>query len=289
MDKTRTKKGFFVFEPLTVIIFISAVLMAAFITLGDRTEHLNNPLGTHATNLVSSYLSAETDVFLPREMLGRYAVEDSVYKLAASAGTAQVIGGLCVGISDKPSTWAHIKTEIPEMYVLADNFEEKVRGALKERIKNIVAYDYVISVHEPLVVVGVPLRPDQIEIPLIKKLEGVPFEGGILSYYHPRLSFTAKYNYPLEDTYTKLKAGLDSFVECRAFQSGDAKTLCVNATIEKLNNDHVGVLQWSVTQDADKPDDYLIDIQHQYKMPMCQNFPLTKIRLHIPTTPTEPK
>lgn len=279
------KRGFFVFEPLIVIIFIAAVATASFVTLSEAQDKLSKPLGQHANTLVKSYLSAETDLFLEREMMARYSIEDAVYKLASSAGTDQISSGVCVGVWDKQSTLSYVKTEIPEMNIIADNFEEIVRREFKSRTQK-VPYDYIISVHKPFIVTGVPLAPDQIEIPLIPLLVGEPFEGGILSYYHPRVSFTARYNYPLEETYDEIRKGLKKLSDkedrenCRTIAPGEAKDDCVSLLTESFNSD---ILSWTAQKDSEKEDDYLLDITHLYKMPFCENSPLTKIRISLPT------
>jgi hypothetical protein len=289
------KRGFFVFEPLAVLLFISMVAITAFIVLQNMDDAINAPLGRHALAMSQAYLGAETSAFLPREMKARYAIENAVYVLAAGGGTLPsgkpVTNAGCQYGATAPSPPTVTLSSIPDYPVIATAFSQLVKTGMAAP----VGYEFAIDA--PLTVSGIPLRPETVTIPnpisneeQDKAASGSPaFIRGrdYVAQYDPRLAFTVTYDYPLKDVYDQLRAGLQSLDDpadannCRFLPPSDAKNRCVVQHVQQINTPKI---RWSVgVPTSDAPDDYTIVATHNFQMPLCKNQPVTRIRLVLPS------
>jgi hypothetical protein len=269
------RRAFFIFEPLIVLVFLGALLIASNIVLSDKIDKLSNPLGTHAETLATTYTATESDVFIPRELQARYAIEDAIYQLAGSAGQ----GASAERCQRQGTAAAPASIAVRDIPLLPDI--ATAMGTLVTKQMN-APVSYVISVDNPLTVTGAPLLPEHVTIPLPKTVEVQLNRGSFLNVYQARVSFTARYNYPLKEMYTRLQTGVVAFDTCRKYPTGSAKSLCVDDILTGLNTKDKGFIAWNGAEGS-APDTYAITATQQYKMPLCFNSPVTAMTLTLPT------
>ncbi|MBI4144987.1 hypothetical protein HY493_02170 [Candidatus Woesearchaeota archaeon] len=291
------KRGFFIFEPLTVLVFIGMVAIAAFISLDESSEIALRPAGSHGLHLLSYYISAESDVFVPRELQARYKTEDAVYKLAAGAGTAGARGCKFAGMGGFIDDVQYIPAQaIPSIETVRNNLGSSISADLGAPVP------YIVAVHDPLVVVGVPLRPERIEVPFPPDVQALydekpswfeeligtaKYSGNVHrlfnKYYYPRVAWTARYAYPLKEIYTQLASGVGKFDTCRVKDATAAATkFCVTELITQLNKETPN-LAWTLKGEDEAAHQYRVEIMHKlpdtagYKMPLCDNPIVTRL------------
>lgn len=272
------KRGFFIFEPVVVLAFLGALLIATFVTLGTKTDILDSPLGSHSATVMKTYTESENTVFLQREMTARYSVEDAVYQLAGGQGQIEV-GTSCqrhgMPSQDPPSL----------NYNLASL--DKVKAHLAQLVASAIGKEtqthYDFSIGNPFTVVGVPLQPEQVSITIPTKEKT---DIGLAAYYNTRRSFVLSYGYQLEETYTQLKI-LETIPTCTKEQNQAGITQCVEGILQKANDDQKQQKVVIFSVDDVKDTTYIIKAEHQYQMPLCENKPVTKVKFDLrPTTLT---
>ncbi|HSU73180.1 MAG TPA: hypothetical protein VLJ21_05015 [Candidatus Binatia bacterium] len=278
------KRAFFVFEPLIVIVFISMLAIAAFVVLQNKTDALKAPLGRHAGALVTTQIQAETNTFLPRELTARYAIENAVYSLAAGGGT--------IGLSSCQLEGMPAPDERPPVAVVADwpsivtNFNTFVTKAVNAPVP------YEFTIETPLRVSGIPLQPEPIAIPNPIPKDEAEQQHLIInphSSYTPRLAFTANYAYRMQETYDAIRNAMfflndpSDLGNCRRFPTGEAKTACLMDKITILTERTRGLVRWALDAKDAATDDYILTAYHEFRMPLCKNQPVTRVKLHLPT------
>lgn len=279
------KRGFFVFEPLIVLVFISMLAIAAFIVLDSKMSAIQAPLGRHATQLTTTYLTAETNLLLEREMTARYAIENAVYSLAAGGGTIGLAGcqreGMPLPIERPPVS------QLADWPMIVNNFGSFLTQAMSAPVP------YEIVVDAPLRVSGIPLKPEPISIPNpIRSDEAKKYVAAAplpASVYTPRVAFTAAYNYRMKETYDEIRNAIifmddpSDANNCRTLPTGEAKNACLVDKISVLSARTKGLIRWALdTKDA-ASDVYVLTAYHEFTMPLCKNQPVTRVRLYLPT------
>ncbi len=281
--KKENKRGFFIFEPIIVLVFLGALLSASFILL-SHYDFVKNPLSAHADKLISTYLASETDVFLFRELRARYVVEDSIYQFAGSGGFGTDKSGChVVGMDARPLperidartlTFDDVNRKFTDTLAFEFSREQqsmKIQGFQKE----VIPYEFVVQ--DPFIVIGMPLQPEfiPIEMPYTVRTTGV----GRIAEYPVRVSFTLRYSYKLQETYYTIEDGIATFELCARGTTEANRELCMNDFILEL--DKSTLLDWKLTHEIGTPV-YDLDITHQYQAPMCLNKPLTLLRMTFP-------
>lgn len=261
----------YVYEVIITIGFVGAVIIAAFFTLSHKTDALELPLGQDAAVISAAYASAETDVFLPRELQARYAAENAVYLLASGAGTKGTVGCALTGQS------------IPEPVAVEYRYRSiaDVKAAFVGIVKETLAKDatipaYEISVGAPLVVAGVPLAAE----PVVMK---VPYKEGKgpevnQAHYVTRRSFVLNYAYPLETVYAELVV-LGQVPSCQARQNQEGVTQCIAALLAPKEG---AVVAFKV--EGAGPE-YTVTAEQNVVMPSCINKPTTKAKFIVVPNP----
>lgn len=265
------KRGYFVYELVITIGFLGAVIIATFFTLSDKTNIIEAPLGADAAQISGAYTSAETDVFLPRELAARYAVENAVYVIASGGGTKGM--GSCT-LNGKTTTEP---TTIDYRYHSIEDVKAAFAAVIKETLaKDTTIPAYEISIGDPLIVAGVPLQPEQIDIPVaFKKYEGVQINHQ--AYYATRRSFEVKYAYPLEKIYDEL-ARLNQVPSCQNRQNQEGVTQCIKALLAPQQGDIT-----AFTVEGTGP--YTITAVQNVVMPSCINKPTTNVQFTVVPNP----
>ncbi|MBI4150550.1 hypothetical protein HY492_00320, partial [Candidatus Woesearchaeota archaeon] len=278
--KKGNKRGFFIFEPVIVLVFLGALLSASFISLA-KYDFLQKPISSHADTLVGTYLASETDVFLFRELRARYVVEDVIYQFAGSGGLGTDKSGCWVqgGTQRQPPERLSAQSIAPDIAKFTealalefsrDQLSMKTQGFQTE----VIPYEFVVQ--DPLMVVGIPLQPESIpiKIPHDVRTTGV----GRFAEYPARVSFTLSYSYKLQETYDELANGIAALQSCVNAQTEAGRADCIEQKIKTFNTER---LHWSLTHEKDTSV-YDLDIEHQYQAPLCLNKPLTLLRMTFP-------
>lgn len=291
------KRGFFIFEPLVVLVFIGMIAIAAFISLNDAGKIALRPAGSHGLHLLSYYISAESDVFVPRELQARYSIEDAIYRLAAGAGAPGEGGCKFSGMKRAIPEIPYIPVQpIPKIDALRNSLGTMIGVTLGAPVP------YIVAVHDPLVVVGVPLKPERFEVPFPPEVQAIydekpswyeellgtaKYSGNVHrlfnKYYYPRVAWTASYNYPLKEIYAQLSQGVTKLEVCRQKNATAALIqLCVDDKLKALNAETPN-LAWTLTKNETASYKYWVEIMHKlpnsesYKMPLCDNPIVTRL------------
>jgi len=279
------KRGFFVFEPLIVLVFISMLAIAAFVVLDDTTDAIEAPLGRHAATLAQTRISAENDVFLARELKARYAVQNAVYALASGGG--RVGPGKCQfeGMPAPEESPAVASRDVSDWPTNVAQFRQVLAGEMP------VPYEFAVDA--PLRIKGIPLVPEPVKIanPILpsEAARYVSAPVATNSVYVPRLAFSIEYDYKMKETYDAIREAVD-FIDttsdlgnCRAYPTGEVKTQCVTQKVVELNDKTKGLVRWAVDVKDAASDVYIVTAYHEFRMPLCKNQPVTRIRFHLPT------
>ncbi len=286
---SKHKRGFFIFEPVIVLVFLGALLSASFISLA-KNDFLDDSISTHADRLVSSYLGAETDVFMFRELRARFVVEDVIYQFAGSAGAGTDDSGCnVVGMAPRPlPKYIDVRTinfaDVQKRFTdtLAFEFGKEQNSLKTQKLQTeIIPYEFIVQ--DPLTVVGIPLQPELIAIPLPEALRE---KGVSVAEYPARVSFTLRYSYPLQLIYDQLNSGIELLQTCKNQQTEAGRADCLAQKIKTLDTNQ---LAWELKPNSGSPT-YDIDVTHQYQAPLCTNKPLTLLTINFPAivTPVVP-
>jgi hypothetical protein len=272
------KKGFFVFEPLIVLVFISALVTAATITLEDTTTVISRPLARHAGAITLNYLEAENNLFIPRELEARYATQDAIYKLAGAGGQVNTDFGGChfegMGAPIRQPGYIDFRT-VPVFKKITQNFREIIDHEFETEID----YEFIFEEKEEgFRLGGIPLKPEEIEF----SLNTGGSSQGAAGEYWPRVSFTVDYNYPMKQIYDLISEGSRRISDCAVSETDAGVKLCVDQAIANNNIETIGTkvaLSWSSLEVS--PRVYQVDIVHNYQMPFCVNKPTTLLKIDL--------